>query len=222
MAGITFSPLFAADGAGAGTSDAASHRTLVVYFSQTGEQYGVGTITKGNTEIIAEMIAAETKGDLFHVETVASYPFEYKAQTDVAMKELRAKARPAVKGDVKDFDSYDTVYIGYPIWWGDLPMAMYTFIEKHDWNGKRVIPFCTHAGSGLAGTPGKVASACKGATVLEGLAVTGTTAQFAAKLPAQFAAKLPAQFAAKLPAQNDRPAAEKEVTAWLKKIRKED
>src|SRR5574344_274778 len=104
MAGITFSPLFAADGTGAGSADAASHRTLVVYFSQTGEQYGVGTITKGNTEIIAEMIAAETKANLFHVETVASYPFEYKAQTDVAMKELRAKARPAVKGDVKDFD----------------------------------------------------------------------------------------------------------------------
>ena len=85
-------------------------------------------------------------------------------------------------------------------------MAMYTFIEKHNWNGKRVIPFCTHAGSGLAGTPGKVRSACKGATVLEGLAVAGTTAQLAAKLPAQ----------------NDRPTAEKEVTAWLKKIGKED
>ena len=222
MAGITFSPLFAANGAGAGSSDAASHRTLVVYFSQTGEQYGVGVITKGNTEIIAEMIAAQTKADLFHVETVASYPFEYKAQTDVAMKELRAKARPAIKGDVKDFDSYDTVYIGYPIWWGDLPMAMYTFIEKHDWNGRRVIPFCTHAGSGLAGTPVKVRAACKGATVLEGLAVEGTTAQLAAKLPAQLAAKPPAQLAAKLPAQNDRPAAEKEVTAWLKKIGKEE
>ena len=169
-------------------------KTLVVYFSLTGEQYGVSAITKGNTEIIAEMIAAETKADLFHVETVASYPFEYKAQTDIAMKELRAKARPAIKGDVKDFDSYDTVYIGYPIWWGDMPMAMYTFIEKHNWNGKRVIPFCTHAGSGLAGTPVKVRSACKGATVLEGLAVAGTTAQ------------------------NDRPTAEKEVTAWLKKI----
>src|SRR5574344_3150939 len=92
MAGLTFSPLFAADGAGAGTSDAASHRTRVVYFSQTGEQYSVGVITKGNTEIIAEMIATKTKADLFHVETVASYPFEYKAQTDVAMKEQIGRA----------------------------------------------------------------------------------------------------------------------------------
>src|SRR5574344_2930195 len=122
MAGITFSPLSAADGAGAGTSDAASHRTLVVYFSQTGEQYSVGVITKGNTEIIAEMIAAQTKADLFHVETVALYPFDYKAQTDVAMKELRAKVRPGMKGEGRHFDSYETGWISDQIWWGDVPM----------------------------------------------------------------------------------------------------
>jgi flavodoxin len=120
-----------------------------VYFSQTGEQYGVGVITKGNTEIIAEMIAAQTKADLFHVETVASYPFEYKAQTDVAMKELRAKARPAIKGDVKDFDSYDTVLIGYPIWWGIAAWPVDNFVKGNDFTGKTVIPFCTSSSSGL-------------------------------------------------------------------------
>lgn len=191
---LMVTPLFAADGTGNGSANGTSHKTLVVYFSQTGEQYGVGVITKGNTEIIAELIANKTNADLFHVEPVNAYPFEYKAQTEVATKELKANARPAFKGDVNDFDSYDTVFIGYPIWWGDLPMAMYTFIEKHNWSGKQVIPFCTHAGSGLSGTPGKIKAACKGSAVSEGIAVMGTTAQ------------------------NDSNRADKEVTQWLKKI----
>ena len=81
-----------------------------------------------------------------------------------------------IQGDAA-VEDYDIIFIGYPIWWGDMPMPVYTFIEKHDWQGKTIIPFCTHEGSGLSGTENKLKSVCKGSTVLEGLAVRGTTAQ---------------------------------------------
>ena len=150
--------------------------TLVVYFSRTGENYAVGNIDKGNTEIIAEMIAEKTGGTLFQIVPEKAYPDNYKECIDQAKKELNTNARPAVKGDV-NIEEYDTIFIGYPNWWGDVPMPLYTLIEKHNWQGKTVIPFCTHEGSGLGSTPKKLAASCKGATFLTGLAVRGATAQ---------------------------------------------
>ena len=151
-------------------------KTLIAFFSRAGENYAVGHIEKGNTHIIAEMIAAETDGKLFHIEPVIPYPDDYTECTEVAKSELNAKARPAIKGDIK-VEDYDIIFIGYPNWWGDMPMPVYTFIEKHSWQGKTVIPFCTHEGSGLSGTENKLKTACKGATVLKGLAVRGATVQ---------------------------------------------
>lgn len=151
-------------------------KTLVAFFSRAGENYAVGHIEKGNTHIIAEMIAAETGGDLFHIQPVTPYPDDYTECTEVAKRELNAHARPAIQGDAA-VEDYDIIFIGYPNWWGDMPMPVYTFIEKHDWQGKTVIPFCTHEGSGLSATENKSKSACKGATVLKGLAVRGATAQ---------------------------------------------
>lgn len=170
-----------------------SKKVLVVFFSRTGENYAVGNIEKGNTHIIAEMIAKETGGKLFRIETVKPYPDEYKACVEVAKAEKENNARPEVKGDVK-VEDYDVIFLGYPNWWGDMPMAVYTFIEKHNWNGKTVVPFCTHEGSGLSGTERKLKDACKGATVSEGLAIKGTTAQ------------------------NSQPQALKAVQTWLKKV----
>ena len=151
-------------------------KILVAFFSRAGENYAVGHIEKGNTHILAEMIAAETGGDLFHIEPVTPYPDDYTECTEVAKRELNAKARPAIKGDTA-VEDYDIIFIGYPNWWGDMPMPVYTFIEKHSWQGKTVIPFCTHEGSGLSGTENKLKTACQGATVLKGLAVRGATAQ---------------------------------------------
>ena len=151
-------------------------KILVAFFSRAGENYAVGHIEKGNTHIIAEMIAAETDGDLFHIEPVTPYPDDYTECTEVAKQELNVKARPAIKGDIK-VEDYDIIFIGYPNWWGDMPMPVYTFIEKHNWQGKTVIPFCTHEGSGLSGIENKLKAACQGATVLKGLAVRGSTAQ---------------------------------------------
>ena len=151
-------------------------KVLVAYFSRTGENYSVGTITKGNTQIVAEMIAKETGGDLFHIEPVVAYPDNYDDCVNLAKQELNSKARPAVKGDVRTED-YDVIFIGYPNWWGDMPMSVYTFLEKHNWQGKTIIPFCTHEGSGLGSTASKLRSACQGTTMLKGLAVYGHAAQ---------------------------------------------
>lgn len=153
-----------------------SRKTLVVFFSRTGENYAVGYIKKGNTHIIAEMIAEETDGTLFQVEPLKAYPANYTKCTEVAKQEMESKARPAIKGDVA-VEDYDVIYIGYPTWWGDMPMPVYTFIEKHNWQGKTVVPFCTHEGSGLSDTENKLQKACEGATILKGLAILGTTAQ---------------------------------------------
>lgn len=153
-----------------------SKKVLVVFFSRTGENYAVGNIEKGNTHIIAEMIAKESGGKLFRIETVKPYPDEYKACVEIAKTEKENNVRPEVKGDVK-VEDYDVIFLGHPNWWEDMPMAVYTFIEKHNWNGKTVVPFCTHEGSGLSGTERKLKNACKGATVSEGLAIKGTIAQ---------------------------------------------
>lgn len=151
-------------------------KILVAYFSRAGENYAVGNVKEGNTEIVAEIIAGYTGGTLFRIDPVKPYPESYKACTEVARAELNSGARPAVKGDV-DVEDYDVIFIGYPNWWGDMPMAVYTFIEKHDWHGKTVLPFCTHEGSGLAGTERKLATVCCGADVREGLTVRGEVAQ---------------------------------------------
>lgn len=166
-------------------------KTLVVFFSHTGENYNVGVIEKGNTAIIAEMIAQKTGADSFEIKPVRPYPKTYKACTDVAKKELNDQARPEYQGGVANLAQYERVFIGAPVWWGDWPMIVYTFLEKNDLSGKTLIPFCTHEGSGLSGFGAKLSAAVPGAKVLEGLAVTGRTAQ------------------------KDRPAAEKAVDSWL-------
>lgn len=151
-------------------------KILVAFFSRAGENYAVGNIEKGNTHIVAEMIAEETGGTLFHIEPVTPYPEDYTECTEVAKREKSEGARPAVKGDIR-VEDYDVIFLGYPNWWGDMPMPVYTFIEKHTWQGKTVIPFCTHEGSGLSGTESILKRVCDGATVLKGLALRGTTAQ---------------------------------------------
>lgn len=152
---------------------------LVVFFSHTGENYNVGYIEKGNTHIVADMIADATGADRFEIVPQKAYPKDsYDECIKIAKQEKQANARPAIKGDVK-VEDYDVVFIGYPNWWGEVPMCVYTFIEKHDWNGKTVIPFITHEGSGMGGTDRKIANACKGADVAvgKGLAIQGKEAQ---------------------------------------------
>jgi flavodoxin len=177
------------------TAGSASAKSLVVYFSHTGENYAVGNISEGNTAIIAKMIANTTGSDTFEIVPSKDYPKTYKECTDVAKDEQKKNARPAYKGDV-DTSAYDTIYIGYPIWWGDMPMVVYAFLEKHDLNGKTIIPFCTYEGSGVSGTDSAIKRLYKNAAVKSALAVRGATAQ------------------------NKRNEAQKAVDEWLGKIGK--
>ena len=149
---------------------------LVAYFSRADENYSVGTVEVGNTQILAEYIADEVGADSFHIETVTPYPKDYDDCCDVAKQELADKARPEIQGGVDKMEQYDIVFLGYPIWWGDMPMAVYTFMESYDWSDKVVIPFCTHEGSGLSGTDSNIKDAT-GAQVLTAIDMRGTTAQ---------------------------------------------
>ena len=149
---------------------------LIAYFSRADENYGVGYIEKGNTAIIAEMIAEETGGELFHIERGTPYPASYDECTEEAKQEQNANARPVLAED-KDISEYDVIFLGYPIWWGEMPMPVYTFLEGHDFSGKTIIPFCTHAGSGLSGTENNIKSVCADSEILNGLSVNGEDAQ---------------------------------------------
>ena len=154
-----------------------SNTILIAYFSHTGENYNVGVIEEGNTAKVAKEIAAQTDGERFEIMTVNAYPEAYEECTDVAMQEQRANLRPELSTALEDISQYDTVYLGYPIWWGDMPMALYIFLESYDLSGKTIYPFATHEGSGMAGTERKIAAACPDADVQDGLAIRGSTAQ---------------------------------------------
>ena len=124
-------------------------KSLVVYFSRTGEQYSVGEITKGNTEIVAEIIAKLIDADIFEIKVVNdNYPDKYTPLIEFAKREKQANARPEIVGKVSNFDNYDTIFIGYPNWWAEMPMPVYTFLESYDLSNKNVHHFCTHEGSG--------------------------------------------------------------------------
>ncbi|MDE6024931.1 MAG: flavodoxin, partial [Lachnospiraceae bacterium] len=138
----------------------AGSNILVAYFSLADEQYEVGVIEKGNTQIIAEMIAEQTGADTFSIERAVAYPTTYDGLLEISREE--ESNPPEIAGTVGNMDDYSVIFIGYPIWWGDLPTIVTVFLESYDFTGKTVIPFCTHAGSGLCGTQGTVEKLCEG------------------------------------------------------------
>ena len=156
---------------------AMSQKILIAYFSRAGENYNVGVVEKGNTELMNENIVEMTGGDLFKIEPTQDYPVSYDEATEIAQEEQRNDARPQIQGNIEDFGEYDTIFIGYPIWYGDMPQIMYTFLESYDFSGKTVIPFNTHEGSGNSGTYNTIKSKLESANVLDGLAIRGSEAR---------------------------------------------
>lgn len=153
--------------------------SLIVYYSRKGENYWAGdlkVIEKGNTERVAEFVQEAVGGDLFELETVRAYDASYMTCIEQAKEELRAKARPALKALPQSLDAYDTIYLGYPNWWGTCPMCVFTFLEGFDFSGKRIVPFCTNEGSGMGKSERDITKACPGATVERGLSITGNQA----------------------------------------------
>ena len=155
------------------------NKALVIYSSFIGEQYSVGVIEKGNTEIVADIIIDKLGADRYKVEPKNDiYPKDsYKRLTEIASEELHNNARPEIKDVTFDISKYDTVFVGAPVWWGDFPMIMYALFEKVDLNGKTIVPFSTHGGSGLSGFDSKLKRLYPNATVTKGLAITGTDTQ---------------------------------------------
>ena len=150
--------------------------SIVIYFSRSGENYFGGelkNIEKGNTEVIAEYIQEFTGADLFKVEPAVEYPAEYMKCIDVAKEETEKGARPEIKEALESIDGYGTVYIGFPNWWGTLPMVMFTQLEQLDFAGKTVKPFVTHEGSGFGTALKDLAKLCQGAKIKKGLSIPG-------------------------------------------------
>ena len=152
--------------------------SIVIYFSRSGENYFGGelkNIEKGNTEVIAEYIQELDNADLFKVEPAVEYPADYMKCTDLAKKEQQADARPEIKEALNNIDAYDTVYIGFPNWWGTMPMPMFTQLEQLDFTGKTVKPFVTDEGSGVGSSEKDLNKLCAGAIIKKGLSIPGAS-----------------------------------------------
>ena len=151
-------------------------KKLVAYFSHKGENYSKGKIVnlkKGNTEIAAEMISSIIDADIFEIIADKKYPIKYDDCIEIAKKELRENSKIKLKQDI-DIKDYDTIFVGYSNWWGTMPMPVWTFLEGKDFNNKRVLPFCTHEGSGLGKSESDIKKLTSGAEVLKGLAINGS------------------------------------------------
>lgn len=151
-----------------GTED--SSKTLIAYFSWS-----------GNTEKLANMIQQETGGDLFEITPAEPYTEDYDALLEQAQQEQQDQARPELTGQVDNWEEYDVVFVGYPNWWGDTPMAVLTFLESYDFGGKTLVPFCTHGSGGFGGSLASVENSAEGAELLEGFEVSGSSVDRAAE-----------------------------------------
>ena len=152
-------------------------KTLIAYYSRRGENYVNGNIVNlklGNTEVVVGKIKASLPdADVFQIATTYEYSKSYMTCFEEAKQELRDQARPEVKNPLESIDEYDTIILGYPNWWGTMPMVIYTFLESYDLTGKRIIPFTTHEGSGLGNCVKNVKEAYPKANVVEGFSMYG-------------------------------------------------
>lgn len=151
-------------------------KILIAFYSRRGENYLNGSIVSlpvGNTETVAHKIERLTGGDMFRIDTLEAYPEDYTECTRVARLELDGNSRPALSAEVSGMEQYDVVFLGYPNWWGTMPMAVHAFLESYSFDGKTIIPFCTHEGSGMGHSVADIRALCPGATVLDGVAIRG-------------------------------------------------
>ena len=155
-------------------------KVLVAYFSHS-----------GNTREIANQIHKSVGGDIFEIQAVKPYPGDYDECVEQAKQELKEGYRPKLKTIVKNIESYDVVFIGYPCWWSTIPAPVVTFLSKYDLSGKTVVPFCTHEGSGLGHSVSDISKLCPKSTLLESLAIRGSNVK----------------------------TAQSEVSGWLRKIK---
>lgn len=155
-------------------------RNLVAYFSRKDENYVSGMLKYlevGNTEVAAGMIQKLTGADIFKIEPRQEYSKGYNDCIAEAQEDQRRNARPELKIYPESIREYDTIYLGYPNYWGTMPMAVFTFLEHFDFSGKKIRPFCTHEGSGMGSSVSDIRRLCPGADVESGLAIQGGSVQ---------------------------------------------
>lgn len=160
-------------------------KKLIAFYSRADENYFGGSlkyITVGNTEKAAKIISNITGADLFKIEQIKPYSKDYNTCIEEAKKDLQTNARPELTKLPNNLDMYDEIYLGYPNYWGTMPMAVYTFLEAFDFSGKTIYPFCTHEGSGLSSTEKDIAKTTKGAKVSKGLAINGSSVDKSKKI----------------------------------------
>lgn len=154
-----------------------NNKILVAYFSHSGETYNVGEVKVGNTKMMANYIIDYLGADSFEIIPDKEYPKDYDALVEEAQEEQRNDISVKYVGDVEDFNQYDIIFIGYPIWDGEIPNVVQEFLKNHNLKGKTVIPFNTHEGSGDAETYEEIKQELNNATILEGLPIKGTVAR---------------------------------------------
>ena len=170
------------------------NRILVAFFSMSGETYNVGFVQDGNTKLLANCIAGLVRGDLFQIIGNNKYPDGHMDRINQASTEMAQNLRPKLIYNVNNFGQYNTVFIGYPIWWGKPPMAVFTFLESYDFTNKKVYLFCTHEGRGSSGTFSLIKNKLPTAHVsTDGLEMFGSQAR--------------------------TPSAKNEVQNWLRRLR---
>ncbi|MDD3339995.1 MAG: flavodoxin [Lachnospiraceae bacterium] len=153
-------------------------KTLIAYFSRAGQNDVNGSIVeleKGNTEIAAEMIQKLTGGELFKIDPVEKYSDDYQECVKEAVRDLKSDARPELETYLDDLNDVDTVILGYPSYCSTMPMPVFTFLEKYDFTGKRIRPFCTNEGSGMGRSEADIKKMCPNATITEGLPIHGAS-----------------------------------------------
>lgn len=154
-------------------------KTLIAFFSRADENYFGGAmryVKTGNTEIVVNEMKEMIEADTFKIEMKTPYSPEYSTCTEEAREDLRANARPELMNYPDSIDDYDTVILAYPNYWGTMPMAVFTFLEKYDFSGKTILPLCTNEGSGMGRSESDIRKLTSGASVKKGLAINGSSA----------------------------------------------
>lgn len=153
------------------------NKVLIAYFSRAGENYFGGTIRSvevGNTEIAVEKIKEQLNADVFQVEMKKPYTKEYMTCIEEVKNDLQNQVRPELVHIPDKIEQYDFVILAYPNYWGTMPMAMFTFLEKFDFFGKTILPLCTNEGSGMGNSEKEIKTVCHGAKVAKGLSIIGS------------------------------------------------
>ncbi|WP_033165286.1 flavodoxin [Clostridium sp. KNHs205] len=155
---------------------------IIIYFSRKGNNYVNGKIINlsiGNTAVAAQMIQEITDATIFKIEPIVSYSHDYTECTNEAKRDMQQDARPELKSYPEALAQYHTIYLGYPNYWGTMPMAVFTFLERYNFSGKVIMPFCTHEGSGMGSSVCDIKKIAKGASVGTGLAIHGAEVESA-------------------------------------------